>query len=344
MTGPKEGKPAEKNSPHILLLQMKRIGDLMLVAPVVKALRRDLPGCRITIATHNISSGILPLVGADQSLVFKHPFGGIEFWQSFRKLHPDVCIDFSGTDRTVLLCALSRAGRRIGYQRFLKRPLRKLAYTETVDSPVAKRHSIDHFTDLLAPLGVECHNEPLSLDLPESCKSEVSNFLDEAGVRSPYAVVHPGTARTEKYWTPEGWATILRFLREKHGLNLVVTGSTDPTEAAHLEKIRSAGPGPFLSLAGKLDLMQLAGVVARARILVGVDSAPGHLGDGLDVPSVVLFGPTNPLQWHPRGPKSRVVTPPVEKAFPWPEPPMEQITPASVATAIDELLAEQQVE
>src|SRR5205085_6602530 len=62
-----------------------------------------------------------------------------------------------------------------------------------------------------------------------------------------------------------------------------------------------------IDLSGKIDLLTLAALIAQARLLVTVDSAPMHLAAATDTPQVVLFGPTNPFHWRPRQRKALIL-------------------------------------
>lgn len=55
----------------------------------------------------------------------------------------------------------------------------------------------------------------------------------------------------------------------------------------------------MVNLAGRLDLPELAVLMDRAMLLIGVDSVPMHMAAALQTPSVVLFGPSNLAQWSP---------------------------------------------
>jgi len=79
-----------------------------------------------------------------------------------------------------------------------------------------------------------------------------------------------------------------------------VTSGTSALEQGHLAQIERHARHPFTDLCGQLDLLTLAALIQRARLLVTVDSAPLHLAVATKTPQVVLFGPTNPLHWHPR--------------------------------------------
>ncbi len=100
------------------------------------------------------------------------------------------------------------------------------------------RHTADHHTDLLRALGISVEGVPMTLALPEDARAEAAGAL--ANVRVPFAVVHPGTARAEKYWLPERWAEVISALRKEHGLTVVLTGSKAPDERAHLDAIQAA--------------------------------------------------------------------------------------------------------
>src|SRR5207245_8296063 len=78
------------------------------------------------------------------------------------------------------------------------------------------------------------------------------------------------------------------------------SGGGTELERAHLTANRKKLRTPVLDLAGQLDLLSLAALIERARLLVTVDSAPMHLASAAGTPQVILFGPTNPFHWQPR--------------------------------------------
>lgn len=322
----------------ILLIQLKRIGDLILTTPAIRCLREAFPQARITLLTDSSCRGLLPAIEVDE--IFVHDKRGGNAWihRQLPFLRPDWCLDFSGTDRATFFCALSRAGRRVNFLRFRDKFLRCFLYTDFVDSSVRLRHTADHYTDLLQPLGITRENVPLSLRLPAG--ENTRSLLAARGVTNPYAVIHAGTARAEKYWMPERWAEIADRLHEKHDLLPVFTGATAPDEVAHLAAVRAAMKSTSADLAGATDLAGLAGVISEARIFCGVDTAAMHLADAVRTPSVALFGPTNPYQWRPRHTRSFVIRADTQEPFDVKQKggPMEHIPVDRVADALDALL------
>ncbi len=83
-----------------------------------------------------------------------------------------------------------------------------------------------------------------------------------------------------------------------------MTGSNDPIEQRHLQKILNL---PVANASGALTLLGTAALIQRASLVIAVDSAPVHLADALGTPVIALFGPTNPFHWRPRKPGSQVI-------------------------------------
>jgi ADP-heptose:LPS heptosyltransferase len=318
---------------RILIIQLKRIGDVLLSTPVIAALRAHAPDCHVTLALDSGTDSLGPALGADRVLA-----RGRNFWRGLAGGGFDICLDLTGNDRSALAAFVSRAPRRITWSRFAKKPLRRAVYTEFVESSVKTRHTANHHTDLLRALGVAVEGIPMTLALPEEARAEAAEAL--ANAREPFVVVHPGTARAEKYWLPERWAEVISALRKEHGLAVVLTGSKASDERVHLDAIQATLPEPCIDLSGKLSLLGSAAVLERARLVCAVDSAPVHFADALGRPVVALFGPTNPFHWRPRRATARLVTASgVAEITPgYPKAPMAEIRVESVLDAIRELL------
>lgn len=319
---------------RILILQLKRIGDAILTTPVLSVLRRERPHAHLTLALDGAGAGLAPAVEADAVLV-----RGSDFWRPLATGKFDVVLDLTGNDRSALATVVSRASRRITWTRFAGKPLRRAIYTDFVESSVRDRHTVDHHLDLLRALDITAENELPALVLSDDARAAARAALTRAGVEGPYVVVHPGTARAEKYWQPERWAEVILHLRRELGLAVVLTGSSDEAERAHVAAIQRALPSPAPDLGGQLSLLGTAAVLAGASLVCAVDSAPVHLADALDVPVVALFGPTNPFHWRPRRATSRLVTASGEpRMHPgYPKGPMDQISVAAVGLAIADL-------
>jgi len=157
-------------------------------------------------------------------------------------------------------------------------------------------------------------------------------------------VLHPGSARAEKFWEIDRWARLIDHCVEERGLKVVLTGGNSAMERTQLGAIKSSTSSEVIDLSGKTDLLMLAAVVRKARLLVTVDSAPMHFAAAWETPQVVLFGPTNPFHWHPRSESAIVLLGksegPVSEFDPGQRAvPMNQISTQTVIDAMESLLS-----
>ncbi len=286
---------------RILVLQLKRIGDLVLTFPALAALRRARPDAEITLVTLGAAGGLAVLApGGVRHLNYRRGRPNLGLWAKLAAGGFDLCLDFTGNDRSALMVRLSRARERAAYRKVAdKRPRRARLYTALCGASVRELHTLDYHAALLAEAGVEAGagagaGEGSAIAIPAAAAARAA-ALCPAG---RFAVVHPGTAREEKYWLPERWAAVISAL----GIPVVLTGAADPFERSHLEAIKAAaGAGAeIVDLAGRLSLVETAAVLARCEVALGVDTAAMHLAACLAKPQVVLFGPTNPYHWRPR--------------------------------------------
>jgi heptosyltransferase-3 len=98
-------------------------------------------------------------------------------------------------------------------------------------------------------------------------------------------------------WNAEGWKAVARWLRER-GYAVVLTGGPGEAERDYSRAIAAEIPDA-LDLTGQLSLGGVAAVVARSALFVGPDTAITHAAAALGVPTVAIFGPSNPVKWGP---------------------------------------------
>ena len=300
---------------RILALQLKRIGDLILTTAALRALRAAWPEAHLALAVAPGCAGLLGAVPAVNAGVVLGRGRGFAPWQQVLTGSWDLCVDFTGTDRSALAVALSRATERATFAWVKKSRVRAVVYNRFVETAVRERHTEDHYLDLVEAIvagrGVRRTDDgrgrprhAAELALSDEARATAARFTG-AG---EFAVIHPGTARAEKFWLPERWAEVIAHLRARHGLECVLTGGADDFERDHIAKIQTALDKPALNLAGKIDLLTFAAVIGRAKICVSCDTGAVHLAAALRTPQVALFGPTNPFHWRPRHERAVVLS------------------------------------
>jgi heptosyltransferase-2/heptosyltransferase-3 len=117
-------------------------------------------------------------------------------------------------------------------------------------------------------------------------------------------IIHPGTGGPAKLWFPERWAAVADALQSARA-QLVLTGG--PDEAALVAEIKDHMRAPVLTLAGQTTVGQLAALLRRAALVLGVDSGPLHLAAAQGIPTLHLYGPGDDRRFGPWGDHERHV-------------------------------------
>jgi predicted lipopolysaccharide heptosyltransferase III len=330
----------------ILLLQLKRIGDLILTTPAVAALRESFPEAQLTLVVSNECADLLPAISnVDHILTARRNLRDLALFFSVARRRFDYCVDFTRNDRSAFLALLSRARRRmVSYRVREQSKTRARAYTDFVGVRMRDMHTIDYNLALLEPLGARDASTAPYLNLPQVVYEKADAVRRNWNVTKPYIVLHPGSARQEKLWEPGRWAEVIECFGRNNDIDLVLTSGPSLDERTHIAAIKTETQQQIIDLSGKTDLLTLAALISQARLLVTVDSAPMHLAAATRTPQAILFGPTNPFHWRPRGSPAVILqgnsAAPVTEFLPGrPRFAMSQISTEAVIGAMDSLLS-----
>jgi len=170
-------------------------------------------------------------------------------------------------------------------------------------------HLTDHLLKQFVQLGIPVSDPNPRLHLKESDREWAKDFWRSRGVipgeRSKVIILHPGSGSRKKVWPLERFLTLAQTLRDHLGSKiLIVLGPAEGPEVQKaFEKLEPTAP----FLAKGLTLLQLASIIEGGWFFVGNDSGVSHLAAAVGLPTIVIFGPTDPRVWSPRGEKTFVV-------------------------------------
>jgi heptosyltransferase-2 len=138
------------------------------------------------------------------------------------------------------------------------------------------------------------------LYISDEARSGAETILRRLGLaETSYVALAPGAKWATKRWPMERYAELASGLASGHGLKVLLLGSGSEMNLCKAV-MRSAGQG-VISAAGEAALGETGGLISRARLFVGNDSGPTHMAMALGVPTVALFGPTDPGQFDHSG-------------------------------------------
>jgi ADP-heptose:LPS heptosyltransferase len=288
-------------SRRVLVLRPGAIGDTLLAAPALVALRGRYPGRLVQVVGNERALPVLAAMGlADAWLAFGDPAvtrlfmaGDPPPGDPFRPLEAAVawCADTDG--------ALARSLGRRGAAQPVIAPSRP--------PPGQDVHVARHLLRTLAPLGVAV-DRPLEVPetkVPDEVRASAEADLAIAGLAGrAFAVVHPGSGSPTKNWPPEHFAVLIERLAVQHGLAALMLAGPADADATGRVQAGLREPVPVLT---ERPLLVLADVLRLARVFLGNDSGLSHLAGMVGTPTLVLFGPSDPALWSPLGGRVRVV-------------------------------------
>jgi heptosyltransferase-1 len=286
-------------SPRILIVRLSAIGDVIHGVPVLCALRAALPGAFLAWVVEGRAGDLLEGHPALDELV-RVPRGWLksprEVWRLRRRLHGlrfDTAIDLQCLTKSAIAAWLSGAPRRIGKGGEDGRELSRWIHNELV--PCAGSHVIEHYLDLLQPLGIA--SPQVRFELPESERDArmATELLARCGLQAGcFALMNPGAGWPSKIWPAERYGELAQRLSVKHCVKTLAVWGV-PSELPLAEAIVAASAGTAV-LAPPTSMTELAALCRRAAIFVGSDTGPMHLAVAVGTPTISLHGPSK-AEW-----------------------------------------------
>ena len=287
--------------PRLLVLRPGAIGDALLAVPALAALRRHYPNHRLGLANNATA---LPVLAAMSLVDEWWPFDGPAVTRLFMPRDPapdDVFMPIAaavawGADPDGVLEA---SLRRRGAETVVIAPSRPAA--------VEAEHVARYLVRTLAPLDVA---EAAVGDLPPIRPSaederQADAVLAGAGLAGDsFAIVHPGSGSPTKNWPAERFAEAIDTLGDRYGISTLLLAGPADDDVIRRVAVSLARPAPVLANG---PLLVVAALMRRARFYLGNDSGLGHLAGLVGVPTLALFGPTDPALWLPLGPKVQTI-------------------------------------
>lgn len=281
---------------RILLVKTSSLGDVIHNLPVAADLARRFPGVEIDWCVEESFADVPRLAPAVRETIpvavrrwRKSLFSGVT-WREIGALRRrlaggayDVVLDTQGLLKSALIAALAD-GQRLGHDRDSARePLAARFYDRTFFVP-RDLHAVERNRQLAA--AAFGYALPPALDYGIVAPDFAAPWLPEA----PLAVLLTATSRDDKLWPEADWIALGRELAQR-GLTPVLPAG-NAAERARAARIAEALPGAVA--APPLSIRELAGVLGRAQLAIGVDTGLAHLAAALGVPTVAIYTATAP--------------------------------------------------
>jgi ADP-heptose:LPS heptosyltransferase len=306
---------------NILVIDFGQLGDVVMSLPALRALREKFPGSRVTVAVGASCAPVVELSGyANDTLLVDRVAlrDGPKPWALFkianlvkdvRRRGFDFVIDLHSLSETNLLGFLSGAPKRL----YSRRPGRSLDFLANfsprppVEEDHKKRHLVDRYLDVLAPL--EIKNAPRVPRLRTRAEDDafVEGVLRKAKAETgaPLVGLFPGAGHPSRRWPLVRFAELAEKLERDDGVRIVVFAG--PEERAMVKEMRAIFPRSALVF-DRLSLPQLAAAQARLAVFVSNDTGPMHIAAAVGTAVVLLLDRRAPNSYLPLSERLEVIS------------------------------------
>ena len=292
----------------ILIIQTAFPGDLILTTPLIRAAKEKFPDSELHILVIPQTQELLKNNPHIKGMIVyaKKGGNGLGFWQAVKKLKSmrfDLALIPHRSFRSGLLAKLAGCELRVGF----KNSAGKIFLTDRVDYRL-DQHEIVRNLSLLGWEGAQ--PEPI---LPELFPSEeeitrVEAYLNEhnSKIGDDLVCIAPGSVWATKRWLPESFAQVGDLLMKKEQVKVVLIGSGDDCRLA--EEISSMMSSKPINACGRLNLLESAALISKAKLVISNDSAPTHIAVAMRTPVITIFGSTVPeFGFYPFGEGNAII-------------------------------------
>ena len=322
----------------ILVIQLRRLGDVILTTPALSALKKRYPSTKLDFLVE--APGAEAVAGhpaIDEILVYDAggALDALRWARKIRERRYDWVVDFLANPRTALLTALSGAKLKAGPAHVARR----WAYNHLmIQSPQTCYAALEKVR-WLSGLGVVPSDAP---ELPSLMLARRPLHIENV------VGLVPPSRKESRRWPAPSYARLGRLLRDKHGCALKIFWGPGEKALAD-EVVRGIGVGAS-AIPETRTIGDLARELASCRVVVGNCAGPKHVALALGVPTVTIHGSSDPASWTPIHPDHRFVR--LDELHcigcrtndcPYNLECMRQLPPERVLPAVEELLARTQV-
>ena len=298
-------------SPKILVIRRRYLGDIVLLGSLFRNLRLHWPGAHLAALAEPSYSGILG-INPDVDSVVALP-SGLASWPGFlnrlrRGAYTHV-LDIDNTEKTALIARLSGAPFRVALHHGSHALKLRALYTHAVHEAEAEHEAqpiSDYYLKALGPAGVPVATREIRLVPLESDVADWRRFI---GAQGRTLLVHPGSRSPMRIWPADRFAAVCDRVQDELGVQVVLAGG--PSERGLVSKIRGLARTHVLALDDPPSLPRFAALARASSALLCHDSGPMHVAAAVGTPVIALCGSQNPVLFRPHGRGHAILVPPM---------------------------------
>ncbi len=303
----------EEFQPHqltsILVVELSRLGDVMVMLPSLPRLRNEFPHATIRVLADQRYAALLNAFETGIEFIgFERPdtFLGLLNLLSFLRRTPvDLAISMSTPRRNALATLASRSRYKLGYLSYVDSLTPFLLTTEIeaygFSLPTKASYTGENIyvrpTRILEAIQVETGAEHWHVEFrPDAYRSGMTQLAAEGVIREkPFVLLFPFSGWKYREWGLDKFISVAGRIISDLNHSVILA-----CEDKHLSRIKTALPplSPIAVIAFS-DMVEAALLMRDASLVVGNDSGPLHLAAALGIPTLGMYGPAAPALTAP---------------------------------------------
>jgi heptosyltransferase-2 len=294
----------------ILIRGTNWIGDAILTLPAVAAIRATYPQAHIAVLVKPWVADIYGLFSAvDEVIIYENKFdtptGVFRLARMLKGKKFDAAILLQNAIEAAIIVLAAGISLRAGYDS----DARGLLLTHRVHrtKEIRKVHQIDYYLEMVKALGCVPVDREMHLESkinPLDVQDILHKFIPET--KEAIIGIAPGaTYGPAKRWFPDRFAAVADKLNEHFSSQGILLGGKADWEVA--QEVQMLARTKLINLAGKTTLREAIYLISQCRLFISNDSGLMHIAGALNIPTIAIFGSTNPVTTAPAGNKSTIV-------------------------------------
>jgi heptosyltransferase-2 len=308
------------NIKRILILGSIGIGNLLLFSPALKIIRKDFPNAKIVmVVLKKVFSYLyesepdvdeIHVLDVNEVKTFGEKIKSI---LKVRQFKPDLTITTFPANRFEynLLPFITGAKYRVAHK-YRQKNIFNLSFLQNRRIQVDKKlHDLEQNLNLVIPLGLEPGSieKKIYINVPSGDDKFAENYMGEKGLSGEKLIgIHPGSSTERgmdyKRWPAEYFAKLCDILYTEYRFKTLIFGGNDELDLKN-EIFDQMENKPVI--VDQLSLKQTAALISRCSKFVTNDSGLMHIAVAVDVPTIALFGPSDPGRTAPYGEKHKIL-------------------------------------
>jgi len=282
-----------------LVIRLGQIGDIILTAPLIRALKKRFPKAEISMLTR-ARLALVPNAIPGLKNNYKCPrsfFPLLDVRHKLRAVGFDTVIDLQNNLKSRRYAYVISPKRLFRFHRW-RNPRWFFINFPFMRSRIANPEQIPiQYMQVVSTLGVEDDGLGINLCVKDEWRTKaqklIREFCDkhELDNGDKLLIIAPGASRRTKIWLLENWVELLKMAYESGYRRQVLVGA-GRSDKKLCKKIAAKIEHPMMIAAGKTSIEESIGLISLADKFVTNDSGPMHIAAGVRTPLVAIFGPT----------------------------------------------------